>query len=70
LTQSIGKDENGNDIGPSLEEFRIQRNVGSGAYAVVKLASHELTKKRVALKIYSASQNMAPVKRKAIWQEI
>ncbi len=29
-----------------------------------------MTKKRVALKIYSASKNLDPLKRKAIWQEI
>ena len=52
---SIGKDENGNDVGPSLDEFRVQRVIGTGAYAVVKLATHELTKKRVALKIYDAT---------------
>ena len=55
LVNSIGKDENGNDIEPSLDEFRIQRVIGTGAYAVVKLATHELTKKRVALKIYDAT---------------
>lgn len=54
LIKSIGKDENGNDVGPSLEEFRIQRVVGTGAYAVVKLAVHAATLKRVALKIYDA----------------
>ena len=69
LTQSIGKDENGNDVGPSLDEFRVQRVIGTGAYAVVKLATHEVTKKRVALKIYSASA-LDKVKRKAVWQEI
>jgi serine/threonine protein kinase len=69
LTSSIGKDENGNDIGASLDEFRIQRVIGTGAYAVVKLATHEVTNKRVALKIYSGKM-LDAVKRKAIWQEI
>ena len=55
LVNSIGKDENGNDVGPSLDEFRVQRVIGTGAYAVVKLATHEMTKKRVALKIYDAT---------------
>ena len=66
LVSSIGKDENGNDVGASLEEFRIQRVIGTGAYAVVKLATHEVTKKRVALKIYDANELDAQ-KRKAIW---
>ena len=43
--------------------------IGTGAYAVVKLATHELTKKRVALKIYDAT-TLDSQKRKAIWQEI
>lgn len=69
LAQAIGKDENGKDVGPSLEEFRIQRVLGTGAYAVVKLATHEITKKRVALKIYDGTK-LDQTKRKAIWQEI
>jgi len=69
LTASIGRDENGNDVGASLDEFRIQRVIGTGAYAVVKLATHETTKKRVALKIYAGNM-LDGVKRKAIWQEI
>ena len=55
-------------MGPSLDEFRIQRVIGTGAYAVVKLATHEVTKKRVALKIYDAT-TLDQQKRKAIWQE-
>ena len=70
LQQSIGRDEDGNDVGASLEEFRIQRVLGSGAYAIVKLATHEKTKKRVALKIYSQVDKLDAVKRKAIWQEV
>jgi hypothetical protein len=66
LTSSIGRDENGDEVGASLEEFRIQRVIGTGAYAVVKLAVHELTKKRVALKIYAGNM-LDGVKRKAIW---
>ena len=65
----IGKDEHGNDVGASLDEFRIQRVLGTGAYAVVKLATHEATKKRVALKIYEGNK-LDPIKRKGIWQEI
>ena len=41
LTACIGRDANGNEVGPSLDEFRIQRIIGTGAYAVVKLAVHE-----------------------------
>ena len=44
--------------------------LGSGAYAVVKLATHEKTKKRVALKIYGSQTTLDSLKQKAIWQEI
>ena len=66
LTAYIGRDADGNIVGPSLDEFRIQRIVGTGAYAVVKLAVHEQTKKRVALKIYNMKQ-LDKLKRQSIW---
>lgn len=68
LTEAIGKDANGNKVGASLNEFKIQRNIGTGAYAIVRLATHEATRKRVALKIYS-TLNLEKMKRKSIWQE-
>ena len=55
-------------IGPSLDDFRIQRNLGNGAYATVKLATHEKTKKRVALKLYPL-EKLTKVKMKAVQQE-
>lgn len=66
LTEAIGKDANGNKVGASLNEFKIQRNIGTGAYAIVRLATHEATLKRVALKIYS-TLNLEKMKRKSIW---
>jgi serine/threonine protein kinase len=47
------------------------RVLGSGACATVKLATHERTKKRFALKIYAASKLEGnSIKLKAISQEI
>ena len=52
MIDKIYTDDDGNNIYPSLEDFIIQRVLGSGAYATVKLALHERSKKRFALKIY------------------
>ena len=48
-----------------MDDFRIQRNLGNGAYATVKLATHEKTKKRVALKLYPL-EKLTKVKMKAV----
>ena len=58
-------EEDGSIIKPSLDDFRIQRNLGTGAYATVKLATHEKTKKRVALKLYPF-EKLDKVKIKAV----
>jgi len=44
--------------------------LGSGAFAVVKLALHVGTGRRVALKIYSFNKIDTRIKREAIEQEI
>jgi|LauGreDrversion4_2_1035121.scaffolds.fasta_scaffold3487464_1 serine/threonine protein kinase len=44
--------------------------LGSGAFAVVKLATHVSTGRRVALKIYSVAKIDNRIKREAIEQEI
>ena len=59
------RDDSGAAINPTLDDFRIQRNLGSGAYATVKLATHENTKKRVALKLYPL-EKLDKVKIKAV----
>ena len=50
---------------PTLDDFRVQRVLGTGAYATVKLATHEKTKKRVALKLYPL-EKLDKVKSKAV----
>ena len=52
-----------------MNDFKVQRSLGSGAYATVKLATHEKTKKRVALKLYSI-EKLTRTKMKAVQQEI
>lgn len=52
-----------------LEDYRIMRVLGSGAFATVKLATHESTGKRVALKIYSSKQ-VTGIQALAVEQEI
>ena len=58
-------EQNGTITGPSLNDFRVQRNLGTGAYATVKLATHEKTKKRVALKLYP-QEKLTKVKMRAV----
>jgi serine/threonine protein kinase len=63
-------DDKGKDIYPSLNDFKIQRVLGCGAYATVKLAVHDRSKKKFALKIYPAQKLQDTLKRKAVEQEI
>ena len=70
VIDKIYTDDEGRDIYPSLDDFRIQRVLGSGAYATVKLAVHERSKKKFALKIYPAQKLQDTLKKKAVEQEI
>jgi serine/threonine protein kinase len=45
------------------------RNLGSGAYATVKLATHVESRKKMALKIYPLAK-VDQIKRKAVQTEI
>jgi serine/threonine protein kinase len=49
----------------TLHNFKILRIIGSGSFAVVKLAVNEETKQRVALKIYDNSK-LSGIKRRAV----
>lgn len=62
---SLFKADDGSKLEPTMDEFKLQRNLGSGAYAVVKLATHEKSRKRVAIKLYQLAK-LDPVKRKAV----
>ena len=48
-----------------MNDFKVQRNLGAGAYATVKLATHEKTKKRIALKLYPL-EKLTRTKMKAV----
>lgn len=50
-----------------MADFKISRTLGNGAFATVKLATHEPTNKKVALKIY---HNLQGIQLKAVQQEI
>lgn len=56
ILSTLFKDENGEKLEPTMEEFKLQRILGTGAYAVVKLATHEKSLKKVALKLYSLNK--------------
>jgi len=53
-----------------LEDYQIQRILGSGAYATVKMAVNKKTKKRVAIKIYPKYKLNDQTKKKAVQREI
>jgi serine/threonine protein kinase len=53
-------------IDPSLEDFTIQRTLGTGAYATVKLATHNRLKRRFAIKIYQSTTFTDSLKSRAV----
>lgn len=52
-----------------MDDFKVMHTIGTGAFAIVKLATHVRSMQRCALKIY-LSQSIEGIKRKAIEQEI
>ena len=53
-----------------LEDYEVTRQVGSGAMAVVKLATHKNSRCRVAMKMYEKTRLNEPHKMKAVQNEI
>jgi serine/threonine protein kinase len=54
----------------SLEEYIIGKQIGQGAYAVVRVGLHKLSNKKVALKIYEKKKLMEPQRHKSVKREI
>lgn len=52
------------------EEYLIGKQVGQGAYAVVRLSIHKPTNRKVAIKIYEKQKIMDPMRRKSVRREI
>jgi len=54
----------------SLDEYIIGKQIGQGAYAVVRIGLHKPTNKKVALKIYKKHKLEEPNRRKSVKREI
>ena len=50
----------------SMDDFKDSRQLGQGAYAQVRLATHTKTKVRVALKVYPKSKVNHGTRRSAV----
>ena len=53
-----------------IDDYLITKELGKGSYAVVKLATHKLTKNKYAIKIYSKQSLIDPQKRNTVKNEI
>jgi tRNA A-37 threonylcarbamoyl transferase component Bud32 len=53
-----------------LDDYLITKELGKGSYAVVKLATHKITKNKYAIKIYSKQSLIDPQKRNTVKNEI
>ena len=54
----------------SLEEYIIGKQIGQGAYAVVRIGLHKPSNKKVAMKIYKKYKLLDPNRRKSVKREI
>jgi serine/threonine protein kinase len=54
----------------SLEDYIIGKQIGQGAYAVVRVGLHKPTGKKVAMKIYEKKKLMEPQRHKSVKREI
>ena len=54
----------------SLDDYIIGKQIGQGAYAVVRIAVLKEMREKVALKIYKKSKLMDPNRRKSVKREI
>ena len=54
----------------NLDEYVIGKQIGQGAYAVVRVGLHKPSNKKVAMKIYKKYKLMDPNRRKSVKREI
>jgi len=54
----------------SLDEYVIGKQIGQGAYAVVRVGLHKPSNKKVAMKIYKKYKLVDPNRRKSVKREI
>lgn len=53
-----------------LENYAIGRQLGQGAYAVVRLGTHKATKEKVAIKSYEKSKLLDPHRKMSVKREV
>lgn len=53
-----------------IEDYSIGKEIGKGAYAIVKLAHHKPTGKKMAIKIYEKVKLLDPQKKNSVKREI
>jgi serine/threonine protein kinase len=54
----------------SLDDYIIGKQVGEGAYAIVRVGLHKPSNRKVALKIYKKQKLLDPNRRKSVKREI
>ena len=54
----------------SLDDYIIGKQIGQGAYAVVRVGLHKPTNRKVAMKIYKKYKLVDPNRRKSVKREI
>jgi serine/threonine protein kinase len=54
----------------SLDDYVIGKQIGQGAYAIVRIGLHKPSNKKVAMKIYKKYKLEEPNRRKSVKREI
>ena len=53
-----------------IDDYLITKELGRGTYAIVKLATHKITKQKYAMKVYTKELLLDPQKRNAVKNEV
>ena len=53
-----------------IDDYLVTKELGKGSYAIVKLATHKVTKQKYAIKIYTKALLLDPKKRNTVKNEI
>ena len=67
---SVVNNENKKIFNGKIEDYLITKELGKGSCAVVKLATHKITKEKFAIKIYTKEFLLDPQKRNVVKNEI
>ena len=59
-----------NNFRGKIEDYKFLKEIGKGAYAIVKSAIHKSSGNKYAIKIYEKYKLMDPAKKSAVKQEI